>query len=226
MLRTEWLKLRTVRAPWLVLALAQVVVIAGAAAGALRSDVEPGIASVGFAALFSLLLGVTAVAGEYRHRSITDTYVSEPRRGRVVAGKLAVFTALGALNGAVGCLTALTTSALLSTVDTTGLARTAVGTVVWNALFAAIGVGLGALLRNLVAGVATALAWIAFVEGLVAQLVPAVGRWLPMATGPALEQLPSLQNPLSPWAAGGALLGYATILAVAATASTIRRDVT
>jgi len=225
-MRTELLKLRTVRAPWLVLALAQVVVIAGAAAGALRSDVEPGIASVGLAALFSLLLGVTAVAGEYRHRTVTDTYLSEPRRGRVVARKLAAFTVLGALNGAAGCLAAITTAALLSTVDIPGLGRTVVGAIIWNGLFAAIGVGLGALLRNLVAGIATALAWIAFVEGLVGQLVPAVARWLPMATGPALEQLPSLSNPLSPWAAGAALAGYAVLLAVAATASTVRRDVT
>jgi len=68
-------------------------------------------------------------------------------------------------------------------------------------LYAALGVGLGALVRNLATAIAMSLAWIAFVEGIAMNLLGGLGRWLPMASGMALDNVP--QGNLLPQLAGG-----------------------
>ena len=48
-----------------------------------------------------LAIGVLIVAGEYRHRTIMQTYLGEPRRGRVLAAKAVTVAGIGAALGAV-----------------------------------------------------------------------------------------------------------------------------
>jgi ABC-2 type transport system permease protein len=91
-------------------------------------------------------------------------------------------------------------------------------------LYAALGVGLGAMVRNLGAAITIALAWIALVEGIAINLLGDLGRWLPMASGMALDNVP--QGNLLPQVTGGLVLAaYAALFAVAATFVTMRSDV-
>jgi ABC-2 type transport system permease protein len=156
-IRTELLKLRTVRSPWLLVAAALLLVVAGIS-GLVMSDGQPlgraqqsgALAHVGLASLFMLVFGILAVAGEYRHRTITDTFLSTPARGRVVAAKLVVHVVLGALSGVLSSLVGVAAAAAwwagkgasFSWGDS-AMWTTISGGIAWNAAFAAIGVGVG-----------------------------------------------------------------------------------
>lgn len=243
MIRCEFRKLRTVRSPWLLLAAGPVLVVAGIT-GLVQSggDVhDPAVQSralshVALAALFTLIFGILAVAGEYRHGTVTDTFLSFPDRGRVVAAKVAAYGSVGAVAGLVSSAVALVVTSAwwsvkggsfhLSGADSW---RTLGGGVAVNIAFAAIGVGVGALVRNLAAAIATALAWIALIEGIAGQLLGSgPARWLPFYASEALGRADvtgSVQL-LPQWGAGLVLAGYAAVLATAAVVTTLRRDVT
>jgi len=242
LIRAEMLKLRTVRGPWLVLAAGPVLVVAGisglvVSGGDLHDPATQAkaITHVGLTAIFPLAFGIIAVAGEYRHKTITDTYLSTPARGRVIGAKLLSYALCGALAGVVSTVVALGTAAAWWSAKgapfdwgDTAMWTTIGGGIAWNTSFAAIGVGLGALIRNLTGAIAAALAWIALIEGIVGQLIGNLARWLPFYAGQALgaggkSMLP--QALLPRWGAALVLAAYAAAFAVAAIAASVRRDV-
>ena len=98
------------------------------------------------------------------------------------------------------------------------------GTLAGIALWGAIGVGLGTILRNQVGAIIGLLAWGFVVENLLFAFVPSVGRFAPVHAGDALTGITT--EHLLPAAAGGAvLLLWAVALAVAGIALAARRDV-
>jgi ABC-2 type transport system permease protein len=242
-IRSESRKLRTIRGPWLLLATGPVLVVAGVT-GLVQSGgnvhdsatQSRALSHVALAALFTLIFGILAVAGEYRHGTVTDTFLSFPGRGRVVAAKLAVYALVGAVAGLVSSSVALAVTAGWWAAEGGSFHLTASGSwrilgggVAVNVAFAAIGVGVGALVRNLAAAIAAALAWIAVVEGIAAQLLGAgLARWLPFDASEALGRvnLTGTAKLLPQWGAGLVLAAYAALFAVAAVVTTLKRDVT
>jgi ABC-2 type transport system permease protein len=239
---TEVLKLRTVRGPWLLLAAAPLLVIAGisglvVSGGDLHDPAAQAkaLAHVGLTSIFILAFGIGAVAGEYRHKTITDTYLSTPARGRVIGAKLVVYAVTGALAGVASSLVGLGVAAAWWSDKgasfgwgNSAMWTTIGGGIAWNVAFAAIGVGAGALIRSLVVAIAAALAWIALVEGVVGQLIGNLARWLPFYAGQALGAggKAMLTQGLLPRAGAGVVLAlYAAAFAVAAVTTAMRRDV-
>jgi ABC-2 type transport system permease protein len=242
-LTTEFRKLGTVRSPWLLLALGPLIVVAGisglvASGGNVHDPAMPGRAfsHVGLAAIFTLLFGILAVAGEYSRGTITDTFLSFPARRSVIVAKLAVYGAVGAAAGLVSAGVALAVTAAWWSakggtfhLSAAGTWRTLGGGVAANAAFAAIGVGVGALVRSLTAAVAAALAWVAVVEGIAGQLIGSgLARWLPFSASESLDRasLIPARGLLPQWGGGLMLLGYAALFAAAALLITLKRDVT
>lgn len=245
LIRAELLKLRTVRSPWLLLATVPVLVVAGISGLVTSSPgklADPGtqanaLAHVGIASIFTLAFGILAVAGEYRHKTITDTYLSTPARGRVMTAKLLVYAVFGACAGVTASIAGVAVAAAWWSAKGVPFAwgnsamwTTAGGGIAADAAFAAIGVGLGALVRNLVGAIAVALAWIAVVEGIVGQLVGNLARWLPFSADQALgtgDGKAMLAGQLLPRSGGAAVLVlYTALFAVVAVTTSVRRDVT
>jgi ABC-2 type transport system permease protein len=187
------------------------------------------------AALFAALLGAMSITGEIRHGTIRATFLVTPRRGRVVAAKVFVSTLIGVGFGLVAgaVATAAGTAALRSRgidvhLDRGDYVLLVVGAAGAAALWAAIGVGVGALARNQVPTLIGICAWLLFVEGLlagdVADNLSDIGRLLPGAAAAAV----SGQDPgtlLAP-AVGLMLLAlYAAATALAGALALSRRDV-
>jgi len=237
-LAVEVLRLRTVRYPWLFLLAAELLVVAGVSGLALTADDLAGalpkaFAHVGLVAICSLVLGILSVAGEFRHRTITDTFLSFPHRTTPLLGKLAVTTLAGAVIGLVAAATAVAAAVVWWQVQdaawdwTSDATLTLVGGVAWVMAFAAIGVALGAVVRNVMAAIAVGLGWIAVVEGVLGELVGSdAARWLPFAAGEALGRTGTIADPLSQGVAALVLAAYAGGLCLVAAFVTLGRDVT
>ncbi|MGE5689667.1 MAG: hypothetical protein ACM33B_03835 [Pseudomonadota bacterium] len=201
LLASEYLKLRTVRSFWGYL-LALLALAGIGAAGTIGSATErdraadtflpdlAGVASV--ASLIALVLGIVVVTGEFRHGTITPTFLVTPRRERVLAAKLG----FGVLGGVVLALLALVIVAavavpwLLALGDTQALdadtVEKAARVVLQAALWAALGVALGAAVQGQVAALLGALIWILLAETLLRALLgvidlDTVGEFLPNA---------------------------------------------
>jgi ABC-2 type transport system permease protein len=238
LINAEILKLRTVRWPWVLLAVQLALVAAGVSGLAIASgdkpfDVKLALEHVGLTSMLSLVFGIMAVAGEYRDHTITDTFLATPRRSRVIVAKLVTFTTVAFLFAVITAVVALAvTAAWLSArgssldVSSSVVWQTLVGAVLWDAAFAAIGVGMGSWLPNLTGSIVAGLAWIALVEGIVASLVGTdLARWLPVAAGRALEGAPGA-GLLAPWGGGLVLAAYVAGFGAVAVAATVGRDVT
>ena len=242
-IRTEWVKLATIRAPWIILSGVPLVAVIGVTGLTLQSA-ELGapqmqslaVAHLGLGAMFSLVFGAFAIAGEYRHRTITDTYLSTPRRSPVLAAKLVVYLVLGGMAGVVGAAAAFGAVAVWWSVKDVpfdaadaDMWSTLVGGSVANALYAAIGVGVGALIRNLTASILALLAWLTLVEGIVGQLVGTdLAKWLPFTAGRALalDGASGAAELLTRPEGGIVVAGYAVVFALVAMFTTLKRDVT
>jgi ABC-2 type transport system permease protein len=186
------------------------------------------------AAVFAALLGALSISGEIRHGTIRPTLLVTPRRGRVIAAKVVVSTLIGAGFGLTGCaLAAGVGSAALQArgidVELGGgdYALLLAGGAAAAGLWAAIGVGLGAIVRNQVPTLIGICGWLLFVEGLLVSDVAGVGKIGRFAPG-ALGEAISGQDPdtlVAPAVGLGLLTLYAAASAAAGWLATACRDV-
>lgn len=243
LLRSEWLKQRSTRtllglfAGMLGLVLAAVLLHSLLPADQL-ADRHTQLMVLGrgefLGAVFAALLGAMSITAEIRHGTIRPTFLFTPGRARVVAAKVSVSVAIGAAFGLVagGAAVAAGTAALRARgielqLDGRDHVLLVAGSAAAAALWAAIGVGVGAIVRHQVPALVGICAWLLFVEGLLAgDLVGLgdVGRFLPGSAASAI----SGQDPgtlLAPAVGLALLAAYAAVAALAGALATSRRDV-
>ncbi len=189
-------------------------------------------------ALFSALLGALSITGEIRSGTIRPTFLATPDRRRVLFAKLAVCTAAGVVLGATAAgLTIGLGSAALAVrgmpiqLDGQDFAQLAAGSVLAAALWAPVGLGLGAIVRSQIGILIGLCVWVLFVENVLLGVLAEAVRFFPGAAAGAISgatltgEMPSDPALLSPVLGGLLLLAYASAVMMAGVFATARRDV-
>ena len=200
--------------------------------------------SVGY--VFPVLLGALAVTGEFRHKTLTPTFLAEPHRSTVLSAKFVSQLIVGAGLGVVAFATSVGTGAAalaafgldteLDTSDTWALIGRG---VLAMAMWATIGVGLGTLVTNQVAAIVIVIAFTQFVEPILRlaaslnDVTAQIGQFLPGAASDALVgasfySIAAVGSSvtLEWWQGGLVLLVIGAVATVIGGATTWRRDVT
>jgi ABC-type transport system involved in multi-copper enzyme maturation permease subunit len=116
-----------------------------------------------FGSLFAMLLGILLITNEYHHQTATATFLTTPHRSSVVAGKLvtammaaAVFWALTTVIDLVVGVIFFNSQGFDNHLGDWAVQRAILFNLMVFALWAVLGVGFGALIRNQLAAVITA----------------------------------------------------------------------
>ncbi|SOC52819.1 ABC transporter permease [Ornithinimicrobium cerasi] len=209
--------------------------------------VYTGAVQMGY--LLALVLGILTMSGEFRHKTITATLLSSPRRGSLIAAKvisLALVVVLNSLAFIAGSLLgggitlALGDAALFpEPVElTTTLLRMVLVLVLWGLM----GFGLGVLIPNQVIALFVGVGVTLLIEPLlgfgltfVEQLADAARYFPSQASTSVLDlfagvdeqtaQQMGAADPLTWWVAALVLLAYAAVMTVLGWVVTARRDV-
>jgi ABC-2 type transport system permease protein len=245
LVRAELLKVRTTRGWWVYLIL--IVLLVGLAVAGdvgsnadLRSQQEFQVGLVeaaAFGAVLALILAITMVTTEFRHGTITPTFLAAPSRERVLASKALagtlVFLFFGALSLAVVAAVALPWLTitgdeihLLEGEVATRAAETLLSVVLWGLM----GIAIGSVVHSQVAALVGTLVWIFVVENLLVGLLglldgEGVTAYLPFRALDAADGTGG-DNLISYWPAVAVSLGWIALLGAAGVWRTSRRDIT
>ncbi len=242
--RMEWIKLRSLRSTWWVLA----VTVAGAigiavAVGVNTKDASAdltnnALAGISLGLLLIGVLGVLVMTGEYSSGMIRSTLAAIPNRPLLLAAKAAVFGAVALVVGEAAAFIAFFAggAALPGTMTgpalgQPGVLRAVVLAGVGFCLVGRIGLGLGVIIRHTPAAIAVLVGGVYVLAQLVGAVANSVVGYLPIsivanslsATRPMAEDQVHIHL-LSPWAGLGMLCLYAAVALVVGGWLLARRD--
>lgn len=197
-------------------------------------DLEQAFAGAGAAALLLLILGIVATTGEYRHRTITGSLLVTPDRRRFLVSKMLAYVITGALLGAVAMAVTLAAGIpwlsardqptdLLSAGDYALLVVRGIGVA---ALSGAIGVAVGAIVRNQVLAVVGVLVYVFMAEPALSLLSETVVSYMIGQNQSALGGADATGDPLAPGFAALVLGAWALLLGTIGAELEQRRDIT
>jgi ABC-2 type transport system permease protein len=243
LVRAELLKLRATRTTWVLLGVALVIVVGVLVIVLALLDRGQRITSDQLGGLFTftaiadllvLSLGIVGAAGEFRHGTITATLLITPTRWPVIVAKALAY----ALAGVAYALVTLVLCAALALpwlaikdanfeITNAAWLQAIAGRTLYAALVAALGVGIGTLVRNQAAALVASLVFLLALEPTVGAVSSAVARY--GLNGAALSIFGASDTgtaDILPFGAGVALyVGYVALFLGAGIALTLRRDV-
>jgi ABC-2 type transport system permease protein len=259
LVRVELLKLRTIRVSFgLLLTSAALTALFTSLEATRAGNGQSGVAALntasglstvttvtGWSMMFAAVLGVIVANGEFRHATATLTYLAEPNRARVLVAKSLATALFGSLFGLVSAVIATGVGLAFVaghgypvTLSAATMVAHGAGALLGAALLAAIGVGLGSLIRSQLAGVIGVFVWGLVIESVIGGLFTSIRPYLPYtaattlagiklggaAFGPAHNVAGG--SPLPIVGAAALIASVALLISAVAGRTTVRRDIT
>lgn len=150
-----------------------------------RSHLGDVTVGVPFALFLFGALGVQILGQEYRFNTIRPTFTAVPRRLRVLGAKLAVVSvACAVISLVMVALCALIGEAMIGDFSIDSLDHRVIGGIVlFNVGWTALGMGVGAILRQPIAAMLVLLIEGFVVENILLGIALGTGKWMPFLNG-------------------------------------------
>jgi ABC-2 type transport system permease protein len=245
--RSEWIKFRTLRSSWLMLLAAVTAMVAIGAAvgyntgknwvGLAPEDAAPsgGLQGYLLAQLLVGVLGVLFVTGEYGTGMIRSTLAAVPRRVPVLLAKALVFSGVAVISMVSASLAGFASAqAFLShyghgtSLGDPGVLRVVIGTGIYLTLIGLLGGAIGWIVRNTAGGISTFLGLLLVLPLMVGLLpgsaVKDVAHYLPSNAGDSLVTSVHVPGTLTPWLGLVVLLAWVTGTLTVAAIQLSRKD--
>lgn len=197
---SEWIKLRSIRATVIFVALSIVLGIGMAMIlGNIVKD-DPYdhlpftigntfLVSTWLTTLFAVVAGALVFTSEVQHGTLAGALTTRPSKSILVGAKVVVTAALGLAMGALGIVGGLV-GGLVSSMDTgdmSGAGSRIAWALVLTTLAAVLGLGVGLIVRHSSGAVTAVLVWALAIETIVHGVVPAnASRFLPFTAAHGL----------------------------------------
>jgi ABC-2 type transport system permease protein len=243
--RSEWIKLRTVRSNVTTSVVAVLIPLAISLLSVtfmgennIDSGTLPGfiVGSGSVAVLLIGVIGVLCVTQEYSQGTIRLTLAATPSRPRVYLAKAVVVATIGAaLTGAIVLVGNVVGSAIIGARDVPALdsnpdaAPAFLAMILMGAVVALLGMAIGALTRNPPSAITILVLWPLLVEGIVGGLLSLafednVARWMPFQSGLNSMFLELPDDGFGRWGSLGYFAAWVLLVMVLAERSLKRRD--
>jgi ABC-2 type transport system permease protein len=191
-LKSEWIKVTSVRANKAILGLTLGVgaFVSWAVATFVTDEVltvsQVFIYSTVLTAVFAAVAGILLFSSEAQHGTLATALTAQPARWVIVAAKTIMATAFGLALGATGMAAGFGGAVLggLDMGDTSTMTATTLWALLFAALSAVLGLGVGMIIRHSSGAISGLLVWGLVVENLLTLFVPEqVSRFLPFVAG-------------------------------------------
>ena len=238
-MQAEWVKFGTLVSnpltmfvAFLLIAVLAVVLMWARSTEAMTPTITELLTGAQWAQMLVAVLGAVFACSEWSSGTSQVTFLAAPTRWPVLIGKAIVMGVTAFFAGVLGAGAALIAGRIggVDVAADTGLAAQLVaGTGVYLAGIAILAVGIGVIVRNLIAGILTTIGFI-WVLPLAITLIPweplpHVIPYLPSPAGGLLIAAESPASVLTPWGGGLVLLGWAVASLIVAAVTLRTRDV-
>ena len=207
-LKSEWIKLASLRANKVILAITPVIgaLIAWALASSATNNQhltasQLFIFPLPLIATLAIVTGILMFTAEAQHGTLAATLTARPTRWVIVTAKAAMATTVGVVLGGTAMVAGFG-GALLGGADVgngSAIASRALWALLYTALAAMIGLGVGMIVRHSAGAISGLLMWAFVIESLFAPALPeGVRHFLPFSAGyRLLDAGPEFKGPVS-----------------------------